>query len=78
MHDALNWLSIIVAFLSGVLWLSASLIKVPTNIQSGFGDVVGVAEMTAGFRNQANWNSYAAMATALAAFFQAAAAITPP
>ena len=75
MHDALNWLSIIAGVLSGVLWLSASLIKVPT---SGFGDLVGVAEMTAGFRNQANWNSYAAMATALAAFFQAAAAITPP
>jgi hypothetical protein len=60
------------------LWLYASTIRVPTNIQSGFGALVGVDEMTAGFRKQALLNSYAAVATATAAFFQAAAAITPP
>jgi hypothetical protein len=77
LDHALNWLSIIVGFLSGALWLYASRIKVPTNIASGYGTLVGVDEMTAGFRKQAIWNSYAAVATAVAAILQAFAQIFP-
>ena len=73
MHGALNWLSIVAGFLSGALWLYAASIKVPTNIVSGWGALVGVEEMTAGFKKQATWNSYAAVATAAAALLQAAA-----
>jgi hypothetical protein len=55
------------------LWLYAAVLRVPTNIGSGYGALVGVDEMTAGFKKQANWNSYAALATAAAALLQAAA-----
>jgi len=77
LHNALNGLSIFTGFLSGALWLYASRIKVPTNIGSGYGALVGVDEMTAGFRKQAIWNSYAAVATAGAALLQASAQIFP-
>jgi hypothetical protein len=75
MHGALIWLSIGAGFLSGALWLYAASVKVPTNIGSGYGTLVGVEEMTAGFRRQAIWNSYAAVATAVAALLQAAAVL---
>ncbi len=68
----LNWLSIVAGFISGALWLYAARIKVPTNIGSGYGALVGVQEMTAGFKKQATWNSYAAIMTAVAAVLQAA------
>ena len=73
MHSALSWLSIAAGFVAGALWLYAALIKVPTNIGSGYGALVGVEEMTAGFKKQAFWNSCAAIATAVAALLQAAA-----
>jgi len=72
-HSALNWLSIVAGFVAGTLWLYASLVKVPTKIGSGFGALVGVEKMTAGFKKQAFWNSCAAVATAAAALLQAAA-----
>jgi hypothetical protein len=75
MHNTLSWLSIGAGFLSGTLWLYAALVRVPTNIESGWGTLVGVDEMSAGFRKQAFWNSCAAVATAAAALFQAAALI---
>ena len=75
MHYALNWLSIVSGFTSGALWLYTALIKVPTDIRSGYGALVGVEEMTAGFKKQARWNSYAAIATAAAALFQAVALV---
>ena len=77
MHNAFTWSSIIAGFLSGALWFYASGIKVPTNIGSGYGALVGVDEMTAGFGKQAIWNSYAAVATAVAAIMQAFAQIFP-
>jgi hypothetical protein len=52
-------------------------IHVPTNIGSGFGTLVGVEELTIGFKKQAAWNGYAAIATAAAALFQAAAMLSP-
>ena len=75
MHNALIWLSIAAGFVSGALWLYAAVIRVPTNIGSGFGALVGVEEMTAGFRRQAFWNSCAAIATAAAALLQVAARV---
>ncbi|HTX53660.1 MAG TPA: hypothetical protein VMD08_09630 [Candidatus Baltobacteraceae bacterium] len=76
-HSALNWLSIVAAFVSGALWLYASLVRVPTKIGSGYGALVGVEEMTTGFKKQAFWNSCAAAATAAAALLQAAAMVIP-
>jgi len=76
-HNAFIWSSIITGFLSGALWFYASSINVPTNIGSGYGALVGVEEMTTGFRKQAIWNSYAAVATAVAVVLQAFGQIFP-
>jgi hypothetical protein len=76
MHNVLSWFAILAAFISGGLWLYASLIKVPTDIGSGYGALVGVKEMSGGFRRQAIWNSWAAGATALAAMLQGATMLT--
>jgi hypothetical protein len=76
-HIAFTWLAIVAALASGTLWLRAALIKVPTNIQSGFGALVGVEEMSAGFRRQSIWNSHAAGATAAAAILQMLTLIVP-
>jgi hypothetical protein len=73
MHNALSWLSIVAGFISGALWLYAAWIKVPTKIESGWGALVGVEEMTAGFKKQAVWNGWAAIATGTAAVLQATA-----
>jgi hypothetical protein len=77
MHNVFNWLSIAAGFCSGALWLYAGLIKVPTNIDSAWGTLTGVKEMTAGFKKQAIWNSWAAGATAAAALLQAIAMLIP-
>lgn len=76
MHSVLIWLSIGAGFLSGALWFYAAIIKVPTNFGSGYGALVGVEEMTAGFKKQAIWNSSAAAATAIATVLQAVAMMT--
>jgi hypothetical protein len=76
MHSIFIWFSIGFSTLSGALWLYAAFVKVSTNIESGFGKLVGVEEMTAGFKKQALWNGYAAACTALGALLQAAAAMT--
>ena len=73
----LTWLSTGAGLLAAALWFYASIIKVPTNISSGYGGtVVGVEEMAAGFKKQSAWNSYAAVMTAAAASFQAVAQLT--
>jgi hypothetical protein len=78
LDNPLVWLAIISGFLSGALWLYASRIKVPTNLGSGYGGgIVGLQEMSDGFKNQATWNSYAAITTALAAVLQALAQLFP-
>jgi hypothetical protein len=73
MHMTLTWLSIGFSALSGALWFYAAFVEVPTNIESGFGKLVGVEEMRTGFKRQAQWNGHAAACTALAALLQAAA-----
>jgi hypothetical protein len=70
LHSIFVWFSIGFSILSGALWLFAALIKVPTNIESGYGKLVGVEEMGAGFKRQAQWNGYAAASTALATLLQ--------
>jgi hypothetical protein len=78
LHNALNGLSIFTGFLSGALWLYASRIKVPTRLVSGFdGWIGGLQEMSNGLKKQGTWNSYAAIATAIAAILQALAQIFP-
>jgi hypothetical protein len=77
MHTVLSWLSVAAGFISGALWFYAAVIRVPTNIGSGWGALVGVEEMTAGFKKQALLNSFAAMATATAALLQAAGMMVP-
>jgi hypothetical protein len=64
-------LSTVTGLLAAGLWFYASMIKVPTDIESGYGKLVGVKEMSAGFKKQAIWNSYAAVMTAVAVGFQA-------
>jgi hypothetical protein len=72
MSNALLGLSIFVGFVASLLWLCAACIKVPTNLSSGFGGTVeGLDEMRSAFGRQAKWNSSAAIATAVAALFQA-------
>jgi hypothetical protein len=70
MHQTLSWLAILSSASSAGLWLVASLIKVPTNIGSGYGGLVGIPEMTQGFARQAAWNGWAAGMTAVAALAQ--------
>jgi len=70
MYITLQSLSIGSALISGVLWLYASLIKIPIGISSAWGKLNGVEEMSAGFQKQARWNSIAAFATAFAAGLQ--------
>ena len=57
MHSSLVWLSIIAGFVSEGLWIYAAVIRVPINIVSGWGTLVGVEEMIAGFRKQVTWNA---------------------
>jgi hypothetical protein len=76
MHSAFLWLSIVASFMSGALWLYAAVLKVPTDILATINGLVGVDKMKAGFKKQAIWNSYAALATAAAALLQAAAMMT--
>jgi hypothetical protein len=73
----LSWISILAAFLAAGLWWYAASINVPTNIQSGFGALVGVEEMSVGFKCASNWNRLAALATGIAVFFQAIALMLP-
>ena len=72
MHNGPNLASFIAGFASGVLWLCAAWVKVPTALGSGYGGVIdGLDAMRAGFRKQAIWNSAAAVMTAVAAVLQA-------
>jgi hypothetical protein len=75
-----SWLQIgqgFFAFAAAGLWLCASLIRVPTDIKSGYGKLIGVDEMSAGFKRQARWNAYAALCAGIAAFLSAVPIITP-
>jgi hypothetical protein len=71
MHTVLNWSAIVLWFASGLLWLRAATIAVPTNIQSGYGALVGVKEMSDGLKKQASCNKWAAVASCVAAAMQA-------
>jgi hypothetical protein len=73
LHDLLVWLSVASGFIAALLWFYASSISVPTDIKSAYGALLGVEEMSAGFKKQARWNAIAAAVTGVAALFQWAA-----
>jgi hypothetical protein len=76
-HEVCSWLAIITALLSGLLWLYSALIRIPTEkLGSGFGTLVGLADVTAALKKQALWNASAAIATGLAALLQVIAGLT--
>jgi hypothetical protein len=75
MSDTLNTLTVVLWLATGALWLRASTVAVPTNLQSGYGALVGIDEMSLGFKRQAFWNKWAAVASCAAALMQAAAVV---
>ena len=77
LHSLSTWIGVATAFVAAALWFYASLIHVPTDIKSGFGKLVGVDEMSAGFKKQARWNAFAAAVTGVAAAMQAIALLYP-
>jgi hypothetical protein len=77
LRNLFGGLAVATAFIAAVLWFRASLIHVPTQIGSGYGSLVGVEEMSAGFEKQARWNAFAAAMTGVAAVFQGVALWLP-
>jgi hypothetical protein len=70
-HGICSWLAIIASVVSGLLWLYAALIRIPTEkLGSAFGTLVGVEEIAAAFKRQTFWNACAASATGAAALLQ--------
>jgi hypothetical protein len=65
-----NWIAVVAALVAAALWFYASLIRVPTNIESGYGALIGVEAMSAGFKKQARLNALAAAVTGVAALSQ--------
>jgi hypothetical protein len=63
-------LVVITAVFSALSWFISSMIKIPTEIKSGFGKLVGVEEMTLAFRKQSRFNSSAAFFAAISSAFQ--------
>ena len=62
MRNILSWLPIVAGVVAAVLWAASASITVTTDINSGYGSLVGVDEMSAGFRKVAKWNRLAAAA----------------
>jgi hypothetical protein len=78
-HTLFSWIAVIAGLLSGLLWLYAALIRIPTEkLGSGFGTLVGVEDVAAAFKRQTLWNACAATATGVAALLQVAAGLTAP
>jgi hypothetical protein len=73
LHKILNVLAVAAALGAAFLWFYASLIPVPTDIKSGWGSLVGVEEMSAGFQKQGFWNAVAAAMTGAAVLLELAA-----
>ncbi|HXW72627.1 MAG TPA: hypothetical protein VEK34_14575 [Methylocella sp.] len=74
LHKIISWLYVAVALSAAGLWFYASIIQVPTDIQSGYGSLVGVEEMSAGFKKQGFWNAAAAAMTGVAVLLELVAA----
>ena len=78
-HSLCSWFAVIAGLLSGLLWLYAALIRIPTDkLGSAWGTLVGVEDVAAAFRRQTFWNACAASATGVAALLQAVAGFTAP
>lgn len=78
LHNLLSALAAAAALGAAGLWLYASIIRVPTDIKSGYGGpLVGVEEMSAAFRKQGFWNAAAAAATGAAVLLDLASRAFP-
>jgi len=77
LHTIFSWLSVAAALGAAGLWFYASKIRVPTDIKSGFGSLVGIEEMSAGFKRQGIWNAVAAAMTGAAVLLDLAAKAFP-
>jgi hypothetical protein len=77
LHKILSWLAVAAALGAAGLWFYSSIIDVPTDIESGFGKLVGVEEMSAGFKKQGFWNAVAAAMTGGAVLLELAAKAFP-
>ena len=65
-------LSIITGFVAAYLWFRSASENVPIEkIQSAWGTLVGVEEVTAGFKKAAIWNEWASIMTGVSILFQA-------
>ncbi len=78
LHKILSWLSTAVALGAAGFWFYSSVIDVPTDIGSGYGRLVGVEEMSAGFKKQGFWNALAAAMTGAAVLLDQVAKAFPP
>jgi hypothetical protein len=78
LHEIISSLAVVAALSAAGLWFYASIIPVPTDIKSGYGRLVGVEEMSAGFEKQAFWNAVAAAMTGAAVILDLVARIFPP
>ncbi len=78
LHKSFGWLAAAAALGAAGLWFYASMIHVPTDIKSGYGSLVGVEEMSDGFKKQGFWNAIAAAMTGAAVLLDLAAKALPP
>lgn len=78
LHTLFSGLAVVAALGAAGLWFYASMIHVPTDIKSGYGKLVGVEKMTAGFKKQGLWNAVAAAMTGAAVLLDLAARACPP
>jgi hypothetical protein len=71
-HSLCSWFAVIAGLLSGLLWLYAALIRMPTEkLGSAWGTLVGVEDIAAALKRQTFWNAFAVGATGVAALLQA-------
>ena len=73
LHKIFSCFSVAAALCAAGLWFYASKIRVPTDIKSGYGGLVGIEEMSAGFKRQGFWNAVAAAMTGAAVLLELAA-----
>ncbi|MGO8845501.1 MAG: hypothetical protein ACLQFI_09245 [Methylocella sp.] len=78
LHNLFSGLAVVAALGAAGLWFYASIIHVPTDIKSGYGSLVGVEKMSAGFKKQGFWNAVAAAMTGTAVLLDLAARAFPP
>jgi hypothetical protein len=77
-RNLISWASVGFGLIAAIMWFYSAVIDVPIEkIQSAFGTLVGIEEVTTAFQRAASWNSRAAAATGLAVLLQAVAMAIP-